>query len=388
MLEMAAMTPPTQEYHHHHPRDLGDDVGWNVRLARYQAFFEFSPDCQLATNFQGVIKEANHAAAVLLRCRKEFLIEKPLGLLLMQGHRARFYEALGRLATDSGSEVFESRLGDRGRQRDVVMCASVTGSSHEYESSIRWVIHDNTERRKSESARMDLMRQLVTAQEDERRRLARELHDELGQHLTALLVDLKLLADTFPADSPAWAQLEKVRREAGQLGQAMHRIAVDLRPAALDDLGLDVTLRNHVGAWSRRMGIRADYCPVGLDKKAFPAEVATTIYRAVQEALTNVAKHADAARVSVILERSGDELRLIVEDDGRGFDPARVGESTGGERRAGLSGMRERVALVRGTMAIESAPGGPTTLFIRVPTQVPEAGGRSSHGEGPSLPGR
>jgi PAS domain S-box-containing protein len=226
--------------------------------------------------------------------------------------------------------------------------------------------------------RRELLRRLATAEEDERRRISRELHDEMGQYLTALILDLKLLGGDIPADSPARARLERLQQVTNQIGQEVHRLAVVLRPTALDDLGLPKTLRNHVEEWSARTGMRADFHASGLDAR-LPIDVETTLYRITQEALTNVAKHAEAGRVSVILEARDGEVTLIVEDDGHGFDAESVLERPGDVPQLGLLGMRERVAALGGTLTIESGPGGPTTLFARIPT--PGDGERGRDGQ-------
>src|SRR5262249_42680031 len=143
--------------------------------------------------------------------------------------------------------------------------------------TIRWHLRDITERRRIEAARTDLLARLVTAQENERRRIARELHDEMGQHLTTLILDLKLLGDSFPADSAAREQLERVRRGVGEIGYAIHRVATALRPTALDDLGLHMTLRNHVADWSRHTGVRAEFRAIGPTDQRLAAGVETAL---------------------------------------------------------------------------------------------------------------
>ena len=214
--------------------------------------------------------------------------------------------------------------------------------------------------------RRALVLRLATAEEDERRRIARELHDEMGQHITALTLELKLLEGSFPADSAAVGRLGRLREVTNHLGSEVHRIGIELRPPSLDDHGLAKTLQNYLEDWSRHTNIQVDFHNSGFDKGRAPSLVETAVYRVVQEALTNVLKHAAAATVSVILERRDQDLRLIIEDDGRGFDPDAVRDSSE-QPHLGLLGMRERVAMIGGTIAIESRPEGPTTIFIRIP---------------------
>ena len=215
--------------------------------------------------------------------------------------------------------------------------------------------------RESEAARVQLLRRLVTAQEDERRRISRELHDQMGQHLAALMLGLKTLSNSAETQTPQHRSLQ-------QLVEKAHHLAWELRPAALDDLGLRTALSNYVDRWSERGGVLADFHSSGLDKRRrLLPQIETTVYRIVQEALTNVLKHARAARVSVILEHRHDQLLTIVEDDGQGFDTEAVRFVPGEGRGLGLLGIRERIALVGGNFNIESQPGAGTTLVIRIP---------------------
>jgi two-component system CheB/CheR fusion protein len=220
------------------------------------------------------------------------------------------------------------------------------------------------ERGAAEDARAEVMRRLVTAQEEERRRISRELHDQLGQELSALRLGLATLAGKPGADHAAVvARLQEI---AAKLDEDVDRLALSLRPSALDDLGLQAAVQQHVEEWSEQYGIAAETQFVGSDESLLPGDVEIVIYRVVQEALTNVAKHANAQHVSVILERREDQVHVIVEDDGRGSD-VDITDRTVDRRQLGLIGMRERVALVGGTLTIESEVGLGTTVFARIP---------------------
>jgi PAS domain S-box-containing protein len=219
-------------------------------------------------------------------------------------------------------------------------------------------------RERAEADRRELRQRLTTAQEDERRRIARELHDQLGQHLTALGLGLKVARDATPDPSPVRDRLQSLQALTDLLGREVHNLALELRPTALDDLGLQTALANYAESWSERSGIEVDFQSAGMDGDRLPAPVETTLYRVVQEALTNVLKHAAARRVSVVLQRSRGHASALVEDDGRGFDF----ESDGANGHAlGILGMRERAALVGGDLTIESGVGRGTTVIARVP---------------------
>jgi signal transduction histidine kinase len=227
--------------------------------------------------------------------------------------------------------------------------------------------------KKAEAARAQLLRRLVTAQEEERRRLSRELHDSLGQHLSALMLRLKTreTSDHVPALAPA--NLLQVEEIISQLMREIHNLAWELRPAALDDLGLHTALSNYVEKWSERSGVTVDLHSNFRDKRRLPPETETTIYRIVQEALNNVLKHAQARGVSVILERRRDQVVVVVEDDGQGFNVEAIVCESGKEHGLGLLGMQERVALVGGTLGIESRVGGGATIVARIPVPQTEA---------------
>ncbi|MBV8518981.1 MAG: PAS domain S-box protein [Acidobacteria bacterium] len=216
--------------------------------------------------------------------------------------------------------------------------------------------------------RQQLLERLVTAAEEERQRIARELHDEMGQHITALRVGLESL-------KPRDERITELKAIITRIDQSIDRLTLELRPPALDQLGLHGAISSLADEFSAASGIRvAVHLGIG-DGDRFSDAIESTLYRVVQESLTNVWKHAAATTVSVILERERDILRLIVEDNGRGFDAAPSGDGVAPRGRFGLLGIRERLALVRGTLDLESQPGSGTTMFARVPLPETESAG-------------
>jgi signal transduction histidine kinase len=203
----------------------------------------------------------------------------------------------------------------------------------------------------------DSLRRVIEGQELERRRLARELHDETGQALTSVLLGLKAVerADDVPA------ALAELRDLVVATLQDVRRLAVELRPKALDDFGLGVALERLVETFKEATGIGVDF-ESRLGEQRLSSEVETTLYRIVQESLTNVAKHAGAQRVSILLVRRPGVVSALVEDDGHGFTDE--DERQGG---IGLSGMRERLALLDGRLTVESGRGTGTSLIAEVP---------------------
>lgn len=224
---------------------------------------------------------------------------------------------------------------------------------------------DLTQRREreAEQARTELLGRLVFVQEDERRRIARDMHDQFGEHLTALSLQIASLKDACMT-SPDLAQhawtLEAI---AERLDRDVEQLVWRLRPTALDDLGLRAALTNYVREWSERHDVAAEVHTSGLLDDRLTSEVETALYRIAQEALNNVAKHARAKRVEVILERRPGCVLLIVEDDGVGFDAARP---AAGRHGFGLVGMRERATLVGASLEIETTPGHGTTILVRM----------------------
>jgi signal transduction histidine kinase len=206
----------------------------------------------------------------------------------------------------------------------------------------------------------DALSRVVAGQEVERRRLARELHDETGQALTSILLGLRGVDEA--ASSPATKKaVSDLRELVVTTLQDVRRLAVQLRPTALDDFGLVAALERLVQTFAEMTGVEVDLEP-RLGAERLPPEVETTLYRLVQEALTNVVKHAEARHVSILLARREGSVVAVIEDDGLGFDPdARDGDGVG------LLGMQERVELYDGRLTVESAPEAGTTLRIEIP---------------------
>lgn len=235
--------------------------------------------------------------------------------------------------------------------------------------------------RHAQKARQELQGRLVTAQEEERRRISRELHDEVGQQITALMLALNALELAEPGPQIP-EKLRELRAMAEQVGREIHQLASELRPIALDELGLSRALSGYLDAWSERSGIPTDFVAAGIDEPRLANALETTLYRVVQEAMNNVLKHAAAKNVSVSVERRADTVLAIVEDDGTGFDPdsALARDAS----HLGIAGMRERAGILGGELTIESSAGGGTTLRIQLPVtaeagQPPRAGASISN---------
>ncbi|MBC7912411.1 MAG: PAS domain S-box protein [Pyrinomonadaceae bacterium] len=231
------------------------------------------------------------------------------------------------------------------------------------------------ERKQAEEARRHLLRQLVTAQEDERRRISRELHDQMGQHIAAIVLLVNSLTEVSQSDTATQIRVKQLEEVTSQLSQEVDTLAWELRPTALDDLGLNAALGNYVQKWSMRCGVRVDFHSMGLGDQRLPQPIETAVYRIAQEALTNILKYAHATFVGLILARRGDSLSVIVEDNGGGFDVETLLALPAGGRKMGLLGMEERTTLVGGTFHLESTIGAGTSIFVRIPLAHNENGG-------------
>ncbi len=201
--------------------------------------------------------------------------------------------------------------------------------------------------------------QTYLTQELERERLARELHDETGQALTSILLGLKAVDDA-PTTEDARKAAASVRELVVSTLQDVRRLAVELRPQALDDFGLVPALERLAATFRERTGMRVEFeSRLG---RQLPDEIATALYRIVQEALTNVVKHAGARSVSIVVAETDGSVSAIIEDDGRGFAPERLQRDG-----LGIAGMRERLALIGGALKLESSEGTGTTIVAEVP---------------------
>jgi signal transduction histidine kinase len=252
------------------------------------------------------------------------------------------------------------------------------GVATEIGVSLALVMHNAglLERARARRRRLqELSRRLVRIQEEERRAVARELHDEAGQALTALLIDLGMLEREVRPELAD--RVRRLKGVADGIMEGLHRLAVDLRPAALDRLGLVTALGQLAETTRGQTDARVELEAVRLEGRRFPGEVETTVYRVVQEALTNVVRHARARRVAIVVEPRGETLVAVVEDDGVGFDP----EAAARSGRLGLFGMQERAEMLGGALAIESAPGAGTTVVLEVPAQPTPADLAPAHDE-------
>lgn len=255
------------------------------------------------------------------------------------------------------------------------MTTALATSKQEIDEFNRQLIRRNeelsalwAELREKEELRSQLLVKVMTAQEEERKRIARELHDETSQSLTSLIIGLKVLERCNASEVGDLAA--ELRAQASKTLDAVHDLALELRPSALDDLGLVAALERHAREYARRHGCEVDFQATGIEGVRLPPQTELAVYRIVQEALTNTAKYAEASAVSITLERRGSMIVAIAEDNGKGFDVKELLESRSTEGKLGLFGMQERAALIGGRLTVESEPGAGTTVYVEAPLEL------------------
>jgi two-component system sensor histidine kinase UhpB len=226
----------------------------------------------------------------------------------------------------------------------------------------------NRELRANEAGRRALIKRLIMAQEAERRRIARDIHDEPCQTLAALSMDLDAAATATQSEASR-QRLDRLRAIAVRAMEAMRTVVEDLRPKGLEELGLESAVQSCVADTLERRGVTALVEVQGMERR-LPIETETAIFRIVQEAVANVSRHAEASNARVAVERNGRYVRIEVEDDGKGFGPETVNPSMG-TRGLGILGMRERASLLGGKLVVESDPGSGTTVLAEIP--LPDA---------------
>ena len=259
-----------------------------------------------------------------------------------------------------------AREKEAARARQEALMAELDKRILQWEVTARELKIEGDRRAVVEAELSQVLRRTVVEQENERHRIARELHDSLGQYLTIMQLDLDDIARRSASAEHVRTGITRLKELASSVGHEINRLAWEIRPTSLDDLGLQTAVQQFLEEWSERSGLKFDL-HLMLDNRRLSPEVETTLYRVLQEAITNVVKHAEATKVGIILEASESEVRLIVEDNGKGFNWEDPDEATSPSARLGLLGIRERLTLINGHLEIEAGHGSGTTLIVHAP---------------------
>jgi PAS domain S-box-containing protein len=344
--------------------------------ARLGAIVDSAMDAVITVDEAQQIVLFNRTAEQLFRLRREEVLGTKLDRLIPARFRGAHHghiEAFGRTGVTS------RRMGDvttlwamrANPEEEFPIEASISQVVEGGRRYFTVILRDITLRKQAEDAVLASQRELrelsarvLEAREEEKARIARELHDELGQLLTALKMDLSSLRGSVPAEANTSKKLEEMGRLLDQTVSATRRISADLRPLMLDDLGLADAASWLVDDFAKRYGIaaRIELAADGALEN-LPKNVSTTVYRAIQESLTNIARHSGAKNAWVVMVAENGSLEVEVEDDGRGIAPEDLGKT----RSLGLKGMRERIAFIGGAFEVARAPRGGTRLRIKVP---------------------
>jgi PAS domain S-box-containing protein len=347
---------------------------------RYRAIFDQAAELMGAATPDGKMIEVNKVALDMLGLERTQILGKPIWEIPWQPHSSAYQQRLANQfqgaveGAAAGETVRQShRLVDPiGNERVFDFIATPVKDDRGSVDFLAARSRDVTERvraeealRRSRQRSQELSRRLIEAQEQERSHIARELHDHVGQALTAVKLNLETI-ERGGDDRAIFERVSDSRNIVVELLEEVRTLALELRPPMLDDLGLVAALRWYTNRQAERAGLgmefRAPDSPVQLED-----EVASACFRVAQEAITNVVKHANAQRLSVQLSREEDDLVLTVRDDGIGFDANALSEGPPDRASMGTIGMQERVFLVGGRLSIESQPGKGTTVQARFP---------------------
>jgi PAS domain S-box-containing protein len=380
-------------------RDTTDRKRAQEANSRLAAIVESSDDAIISKTLDGVITSWNRGAKRIYGYPAEEVVGRPITILVPPDHHDEIPEILRRVRRGEKVDHYETeRIRKDGGRIHVSLTVSPIADSAGNIFGASAVARDVTERRRAEEkirrlneeleervaertaalvereGRLkELVGKLVTAQEEERRRVAYELHDGLTQVAIAAHQYLQAFADGHPPGSTVGeGELDWVLELAQRTVKEARRVIEGLRPTALDDFGLAVAVRQLVEDLAREgweVGYEED-----IGEGRLPPQVETALYRVAQEALANARKHAKTTRARVALRRLG-KVHLEIADDGRGFDPVASGRATGPGEKVGLLGMRERVALLGGRLEVKSEPGRGTVVIAEVPVPVPGANG-------------
>jgi PAS domain S-box-containing protein len=336
---------------------------------RYRELFENSRDAIYVHDLNGTYRSVNRAAERLLGYTREEILGKTFADFVAREHIKIVREKLRRKLAEKGETTYEVDAIAKDGRRVPIEVSSRSIYENGTVAGVQGTARDITDRKRAREALQMFSRRLIEAQEAERQRIARELHDQIGQVLTGVKINLQIVQRLCRTPEA----LPYIKDNINVIDEALQQVrdlSVDLRPPLLDDLGLVTALRWYVDRQARRTGLRADFHTELDQNERFSRELETACFRITQEALTNVFRHARAKRVSVQLRKDRNNLVLVVKDDGVGFDIEALRKRAPRAETLGLLGMQERAHAVRGTIEIDSALSKGTEIRSRFPIKT------------------
>jgi PAS domain S-box-containing protein len=333
---------------------------------RYRELFDNSKDAFYVHDVNGVYTSVNRAAEHLIGYSREQIIGKHFSQFMSPEHARHVQRQLQKKLELTGETTYEIEIITKKRRHIPVEISSRLIVEQGVPVGVQGCIRDISEKKKSQESARNYSRRVIEAQEAERRRISRELHDQVGQILTAVKMNLHALRHQC-AQPEILLSINDNLKVIDEAVDQIRDLSADLRPLLLDDLGLVVALRWYLERQTRNLGIPAKFFSGSLDEDdRFSSELETACFRIVQEGVTNIIRHARASRISVRLERVMSDLFLLITDDGAGFD-ARTLRNGSGSATLGLRGMEERAQAVGGSIMIDSAPALGTEISARFP---------------------
>lgn len=350
---------------------------------RYRALFENAKDAIYVHDLEGTYLSINRAAEKLSGYSREEIIGHNFKEFIAPEQvryvRDSFWKKLAQL----GETTYEVEVIAKDGRRVPIEVSSRAIYENGVLVGVQGMARDITERKLAQDALQMFSRHLIDAQEDERRRIARELHDQIGQILTAVKMNLHTVQQ-FCHASEAGSYVKDNIEAVDEALRLVRDLSVDLRPPILDDLGLATAVRWYVDRYTKRTGLSVDVeIDLPDENERFSRELETACFRIAQEALTNVVRHAKATQVLIRLTRDGDVLLLIVKDDGVGFDVERLHQRASRVATLGLISMQERAHAAGGTIEIDSAPTNGTEIRFTLPLDARSAGYTQGKQTGP-----
>ncbi|MCW5822354.1 MAG: PAS domain S-box protein [Cyanobacteria bacterium TGS_CYA1] len=345
-------------------QDISIRITAEEKHSQLKALVELSSDAVVETTANGVISGWNEGAEFLFGFNQDEMIGKSLLTLVQVEVKNELFDFFNKRKRNELELDFPVVTKDFINKHVKMKVTSVKDRKGKI-SNCSAFFRDITAEIQNEKDMRAYLTRLVDIQEKERARIAQELHDGTGQHLAAVGLALGAIINNYDQTISIGKKLENLQAMLTELGKEIHNVAWELRPPSLDKHGLVPALKHYTEIWANRTGIHVEFLATGVESVRASSTVETALFRIVQESFTNIAKHANASKVNVILQQHKNEIHLVVEDNGEGFHNENDRESSG--QSMGLSGMKERANLAGGNFQIESSHGHGTAIFVRVP---------------------